>query len=238
MTLRSYKMTHDTGFAPNVSGDTLSLATCKPKIREVCKKGEWIAGFNSKTLDSTEVGKEKLVYLAKVSKAMTFAEFWDKFECKRPDNDENGDNIYKPKDSGGYEQDSRTTHHTDEYNKQHDLSVDRVLLCDEFYYFSVHNVLDLPVNLREKLCIPQGQAGYGVLTDDNQAVQELIDFVRANKNQCTKFKDEKGKIDGKGVAASSSAGGSCGGVASKASSCSTSKGVNGGCGTSHTNGKC
>lgn len=239
MTLRSYKMTHDTGFAPNVSGDTLSLATCKPKIREVCKKAEWIAGFNSKTLDGTEVGKEKLVYLAKVSKAMTFAEFWDKFEFKRPDKDENGDNIYKPK-GDGYEQDSRTMHHTDEKNKKRDLSVDRVLLCDEFYYFSVDNVLDLG-NLRSKINVPKGQSAFGnktieeddeiLETNDKGVVSQLIDFVRANKEKCAKFKDDKGKVGGsKGVAANSSAGGSCGSAASKASSC--------GCGTSHTSGKC
>lgn len=232
--LRSYKMTHDKSFAPNVSGNTLSLATCKPKIREVCEIGEWIAGFNSATLDGAEIGKEKLIYLAKVSKAMTFAEFWDKFECKRPDKDENGDNIYKPKESGGYEQDSRATHHTDEKNKKHDLSVDRVLLCDEFYYFSVRNVLDLPANLREKLCIPQGQAGYGVPTDDNQAVQELINFVRENKNQCAKFKDDKGKVGGSGIA-THQGGGSCGSVAGNAGA---SNGSNGGCGASHTSRKC
>lgn len=239
MILRSYKMTHDTGFAPNVSGDTLSLATCKPKIREVCNKGEWIAGFNSATLDGTEVSKERLVYLAKVSGEMNFYEFWKNYECKRPDKDKNGDNIYKPK-GDEYEQ-MLNAHHGIEW-KEHDLKADRVLLCDEFYYFSVHNALDLG-DLRPKINVPQKQAPYGyktydieIVDTDNQksAVQELIDFVRANKDKCAKFKDEKGKVGGKGITHQSGGaiqgGGSCGSVAGNAGSC--------GGGASHTSGKC
>lgn len=85
--------------------------------------------------------------------------------------------------------------------------MDSVLLCDEFYYFG--NGVDLPLNLRENLCIPQGQSGYGVLTDDDNAVQSLIDFVRANKDKCARFKDSSNKIGGMGIAniASGSRGG-------------------------------
>ena len=262
MILRSYKMTHDTGFAPNVSGDILSLATCKPQIRRVCKKGEWIAGFNSNTLDGTKVGEEKLVYLAKVAGEMNFCEFWKNYECKRPDKDENGDNIYKPK-GDGYEQDSHATQHTDEENKKRDLSVDRVLLCDEFYYFSVHNVLDLG-NLRPKINVPKGQAPYGYKTYDieigntdnaKDIVSQLIDFVRTNKDKCKKFKDENGKVGGRTIVhqgggacslsnvPNASKSGSCGStnVASKASSCGSSTNATNttksGCGGSHTS-KC
>ena len=236
MILRSYKMTHDTGFAPNVSGNTLSLATCKPKIREVCEKGEWIAGFTSQKVNDKEVVEKKLIYLAKVSDKINFAEFWQNFECKRPDKDECGDNIYKPK-GDGYEQ-VPNNHHGAEW-KEHDLKADSVLLCDEFYYFGVDNALDLG-DLLAKINVPNGQAAYGYKTYDIEientdnakgVVSQLIDFVRTNKDKCAKFKDENGKVGGKGVAANSNAGGSCGSSnASKTSSC--------GCGTSHTSGKC
>lgn len=195
-TLRSYKMKHNKGFAPNVSGDILSIATCKPQIRRVCKIGEWIAGFSSKSLDNSQVGNEKLIYLAKASEKISFATFWDKCPQKRPDNDKNGDNIYKPNGKGGYEQ--ITNPHHDDSNKADDLSADSVLLCDEFYYFG--NGVDLPLNVRENLCIPQNQSGYGVLTDDDSAVQSLIDFVRVNKNQCARFKDSGNKIGGVSIA--------------------------------------
>lgn len=206
LTLRSYKMTHNTGFSPNISGDILSIATCKPKIRCVCKIGEWIAGFSSKTLDNSPIGKERLIYLAKVSEKISFAKFWDKYPQKRTDSDKNGDNIYKPNGKGKYEQ-IANPHHNDSH-KAKDLSVDSVLLCDEFYYFG--NGVDLPQDVKESLCIPQGQSGYGVLTDDDSAVQSLIDFVRINKDKCAKFKDSSKKIGGMGVA-SNIASGSCSG---------------------------
>ncbi|MGE3595803.1 MAG: hypothetical protein AB7N70_09645 [Dehalococcoidia bacterium] len=41
----SYKMTHDTGFAPNPFWGCLTLATCKPGIRQTRGPGDWIAGF-------------------------------------------------------------------------------------------------------------------------------------------------------------------------------------------------
>lgn len=39
MRLFAYKMTHDTGFAPNPFWGYLTLATCKPKIREKKRRG-------------------------------------------------------------------------------------------------------------------------------------------------------------------------------------------------------
>ena len=43
MRLFAYKMTHDTGFAPNPFWGCLTLATCKPKIRESKRPGDWVA---------------------------------------------------------------------------------------------------------------------------------------------------------------------------------------------------
>ena len=218
LTLRSYKMTHDNGFAPNVSGDILSLATCKPQIRRVCEIGEWIAGFSSQKLDNSQVGQEKLLYLAKVSEKISFAEFWDRFAQKRPDKDKNGDNIYKPKGSGKYEQIANSHH--DKSHEADDLSVDSVLLCDEFYYFGVCNGVDLPSDLRENLCIPQAQAGYGVITNDDKSVQLLIDFVRGRKDKCASFKDDNGNLGGGGIPQGNISG-YCGGAnhSSKTSKC-------------------
>lgn len=80
-----YKMTCDTGFAPNPFYGVLTLATCKPNIRRVAKPGDWIAGFTGKPLNPKQkVGEEKLVYLAKITGKLTFAEYWQLFPEKRP----------------------------------------------------------------------------------------------------------------------------------------------------------
>lgn len=213
MILRSYKMTHDTGFAPNVYGNTLSLATCKWGIRHSCNVGEWIAGFSSQVVNGRAVVEKRLIYLAKVSDKISFAEFWQYFEHKRANRSINGDNIYKPKANGEYEQMPNEYHGAD--CKDNDLKADSVLLCDEFYYFGVGSALDLG-NLLTKINVPSKQTLYGhfttdeelVETNDKGVVQELIDFVRASKDKCAKFKDEKGKVGGKGITHQS--GGSCG----------------------------
>ncbi len=46
--LFTYIVTHDTGFAPNVGGGVLTLATCKPKIRSVIKVNDMVVGFAPK----------------------------------------------------------------------------------------------------------------------------------------------------------------------------------------------
>ena len=40
MRLFSYKMTSDTGFAPNPFGRRVTLATCKPMIRQSTHEGD------------------------------------------------------------------------------------------------------------------------------------------------------------------------------------------------------
>lgn len=242
MTLRSYKMTHDKGFAPNVYGNILSLATCKPQIRRVCEIGEWIAGFTSQEVNGQKVVEKKLIYLAKVSGKITFAEFWHYYEFKRAYKDDNGDNIYKPKGNGEYEQMPNAHHGCD--CKEHDLSVDSVLLCEEFYYFSVGNALDLG-NLLAKINVPTGQSAYGNKTTDEDeeiletddkggAVKQLIDLVRKNKDKCVRFKDENGKVGGKAHQSSS--------VASQSGSCGSSSVASAGkansCGANGTGKKC
>ena len=43
--LYCYKMTHDTGFAPNPYYEVLTLATCKPTIRRCAEIGYWISDW-------------------------------------------------------------------------------------------------------------------------------------------------------------------------------------------------
>ena len=79
--LYSYKMAHDNRFAPNPLFGVLTLATCKPQLRKNAKVGDWIAGWTSLHVahTPTPVGEERLIYLAKVSEKLTFAEYWEKY---------------------------------------------------------------------------------------------------------------------------------------------------------------
>ncbi|MDE5880856.1 MAG: hypothetical protein K2H60_03925 [Muribaculaceae bacterium] len=175
--LRCYLMTYDTQFAPNPFYGILTLATCKPVIRRKAEIGDWISGWTAMEVRDKENKKhtfkdgQKMIYLARITDKMTFAEYWEKYPEKRPvslssittekrcgrgcggKKQENtsynsGDNIYKPyhkNDKTGeisYEQLENSSHKPDEAD--HDLSGKYVLLCDEFYYFGVNNALDVP----------------------------------------------------------------------------------------------
>ena len=208
--VRSYKMKVDKGFAPNYSGGILTLATCKPYIRETAKVGEWLAGWSSKALDGSQKGAEKLVYLARISKTLTFAEYWEAYPQKRPDNDKNGDNIYKPlvpnpqsPDDFEVEQndhhdkknkdcigcfchpDAQSNDEEEEWSdKKHDLKSFKVLICEEFYYFGKgEKALAIPANLRPN--VPECTSRYGHITADTPNAQDFVEYVKSHKSQCT-----------------------------------------------------
>ncbi len=178
MRLFSYKLTHDSGFAPNPFGHTLTLATCKPGIRRTKKVGDWVAGFTSKALDGSEVGKEKLIFLMRVGERLSFHDYYrdERFQNKIPDrsirNPENwaGDNIYKPGSSdawepGDFKQLPNPNHDKCGFQKK-DLSGQYVLIADKFWYFG-SNAIALKLSVRPK--VPYGSAQYGVRTGNDKS---------------------------------------------------------------------
>lgn len=192
--LYSYKMAHDNRFAPNPLFGVLTLATCKPYMRLNTKVGEWIAGWTSAHIahSPTEQGREKLVYLAKVARKLTFGEYWEQYPQKRAvyTDDKNvaeryGDNIYQPDVSveDGFIQMPNIHHGTDK--KAKDLKGKYVLVCEEFYYFSCLSPLEIPSDLRPN--VPKVQTRYGMITEDASA---FIDYVRLHTDQC-KYTDAK-----------------------------------------------
>lgn len=72
--LHCYKMVWDTEFAPNPHHGVLTLATCKPRIRKYAEVGDWISGWTAVRVHDKNnkihpfPDKEKLIYLAKVTK--------------------------------------------------------------------------------------------------------------------------------------------------------------------------
>ena len=199
ITLRSYKLTHDTGFAPNPFFGSLTLATCKPGIRRTAKIGDWIAGFTSGGLCGDPVGQERLVYLMKVTERLTLAEYFcdSRFVVKRAigcagsEIGRRGDNIYRPlrpeaKEAAEFEQRPNPHHWNrngnceDAASKRRDIGGRNVLIASDYVYFG-RNALVIPAALRPD--VPVGQAGYGSLTHDSHRVRDFIDFVYAGKDQ-------------------------------------------------------
>lgn len=153
--LHCYKMTDDTGFAPNPYHNVLTLATCKPRIRLSAQDGQWISGWTSKIVNDKDGNKVaftdcKLIYLAKIAKKISFEQYWKDYPQKRPKTGiDCGDNIYRPKKDGADVKDINDfesiakKYHDSLEDRKRDLSGQNVLICDEFYYFGVHNALNI-----------------------------------------------------------------------------------------------
>jgi hypothetical protein len=194
MKLISYKVTHDTGFAPNPYFGILTLATCKPAIRRsqnvTC--GDWLVGWTaaSSKNNSTPVGKEKLVYLSRITEIIPIKQYWFDYPQKRPDiyKGKNspyfyGDNIYEPDDSAlsGFNMVCNIFHSEESKHKKHDLSGKNVIVCKEFYYFGAKNALEIPENVKNGF--NNVQRGHTFFYEDEK-IENFISFVRNNKNEC------------------------------------------------------
>ena len=155
----SYVVKRDYGFAPNPFYGTLTLATCKQRIRRAAHVGDFIIG------NSDANHGNKLIYMAKVSEIMTFDQYWNepRFVCKRPVMNGSlkklyGDNIYHHDANGQWIQED--SHHTNDdgtiniHNLTRDTGItDHVLVCDEFVYLG-KAMINVPIEFDD--CIHKG----------------------------------------------------------------------------------
>ncbi len=86
--LFAYIVPHDTGFAPCVCNNICTFATCKPNIRkrfkgENDKDNVWIIGFSS--LNQPFKGCRRIIYIMKVSKVITYKDYFTNFNKERKD---------------------------------------------------------------------------------------------------------------------------------------------------------
>lgn len=192
----SYKIVHDSLFAPNPLWGVLTLATCKPSIRRSPNSvnGTWIAGWTACTTHNSEVygggidrcepGKEKLIYLAKIDEQIPLDEYWKRYPEKRNDPSVtefdarwSGDNIYHKEhtdpDGNVVAEDNTCEHMGSEVAKRDYLYGKNALICKEFYYFTRDNRLVVPDHYRSLVHKAKGQS-----LKSEPLVEEFIEFVR------------------------------------------------------------
>ena len=186
-----YIVRSDTGFAPNPFYGFCTLATCKPKIREATKNGDWIIGFHSRAKNISPKYRGKLVYAMKVKK-LAYNKYWENkdFQNKKY-SDKNlkrkcGDNIYHKDLKGNWIQE-KNQFHNGEKIKKHDTQTNAVLISNNFFYFGKKYV-QLPEYF-EKLVnnLPRGHKYKGM----EIVGKKLIKFLEK--------KYKKGKLYGKPI---------------------------------------
>lgn len=166
MSLYTYRLTVDSGDAPNPYGGICSLAICKPSIRRTCSVGDWIVGLVSKSLvynsKSSKEHVDRLLYAMKISHKMTFEEYdiFCKKECniKLPNNARTGDCIYFKNANKQYKQRLNYAHNLT--NMSRDLENGKyVIFAEEFYYFG-KNSIEIPKIMEDIIIKGQGHQKY------------------------------------------------------------------------------
>lgn len=171
MKLFSYIVTRDYGFAPNPFPPYCTLATCKPRIRNSAKIGDWIIGLGSNAKGSKY--KKKIIYVMQVKEKLHYNQYWSdpRFQYKKPVMNGSlrqtyGDNIYHCVD-GKYMQ--ANSHHS--YNKgiinlhnfNRDLESKYVLIGETYWYWGC-NAIILPLNIWQHLRVGRN---HKVIEDKN-----------------------------------------------------------------------
>lgn len=164
MKIRAYTLAVHVGHAPCWMRDSLenhellTLANCKPLIRDAASIGEWIAGVTPTRME------HRLAYLMHVGERLTRFEYWERFKESRLDS------IYCPRANGGWKQ-LKNPWHVDEESAERDLKSEWVLLSREFFVFA--NSYTDSANAARGLQLPDeysglargGMRGAGVFID-------------------------------------------------------------------------
>lgn len=151
--LFSYTIPVDDGAAPNPFHGICTLAICKPAIRRVAKKGDWVAGLGSVNAPKGDLSG-KLVYAMRVEEVITLQEYDSQADRRWPAKipnlesldlaDHLGDCIYDY--SAGNIPEQRAGVHNS-LNQSTDLGGENVLISKHFYYFGAR-AIDLPPKLQ------------------------------------------------------------------------------------------
>lgn len=177
----SYVLPRDFGFAPNPFSGYCTLATCKPGIRKIAQKGDWIIGTGVKKSEFYQ----HIIYAMQVTEKLKFDDYWNdkRFQCKKPVFNRSlkfayGDNIYH---SEGDEWLQSNSHHSNPdgsinfNNLNRDISGKYVLISDSFYYFG-KKAIKLPDDLKS---ICKERQGYKC-NFEKELLDRLISWLKSH----------------------------------------------------------
>jgi len=189
MSIRTYVVRYDSGFAPNPFYGFCTLATCRADIRGHAKLGDWIVGCGS---DEKKVRRGgHLVYAMRVTEAMTIDEYDAdaRFYRKKPYRTGSrkqscGDNIYSRVSAATpwVQRDSFHSWPDGSQNEGHvdkDTRSERVLVSDDFVYFGGEGPL-IPDHLQKADGTLISKAGIGQSKfDDPELIADFVIWVRS-----------------------------------------------------------
>ena len=198
----SYRMTHDSGFAPNPFGGVLTLGTCTPNHQKAgLESGDWIIGIEADELRNKRKSSKKLhpnkdnliVYVAKVDEVLSLDKYFTdpRFEGKKYADGKGwektrGDNVYYTENGmwkwlRGHEHDSDKFKYfpvgkSPSYGSLlQDIEGNRVFVCKEFSYFGDFGV-EFDVDYMD--CIKEKQGTKYCYNDDNK-YEKFLSYIKS-----------------------------------------------------------
>ena len=180
----TYRVTHDTGFAPCVDNGILTLACCKGGTETVQRGLRYFVGrFFEENLQEnvgvyvSGIYDNKLLYIAKIDKAITMKEYFNNKKYKN-----RLDQIYRLNGEVLERDPNRLKGvHDNEHSNKCDINGKYVLISENFVYLGKdaikvdEDILKFYPKNRGQL--PIGQHSYtpaNVLTDDNKKNSEEL----------------------------------------------------------------
>lgn len=185
MRLYSYVVEHDKGFAPNPFFGICTLATCKPRIRQVATIGDYIIGTGA----AKRRRQGYLTYFMRVERIITFDDYWadPQFARKKPRFNAGlkfayGDNIYHRVNGDWVQEDSFHSYPGGEphpENLRQDTSSEKVLLSTDFAYWGGSGP-QIPSRFRDYdgVDVVVGRQGHKSRKLDSMA-EEFVDWLRS-----------------------------------------------------------
>jgi hypothetical protein len=179
--LFTYIIPIDDGSAPNPFHGMCSLAICKPGIRRVANKEDWVAGVGSKNAPSGDLSGH-LVYAMRIEEVLPLSKYDQEARSRWPLRIPNmqsadlaellGDCIYDY--SSGTVVQRRGVHGP--ANQATDLSGENVLISRDFYYFG-SRAIRLPDSLLPICPNTQGHRS----TSNDPYVSKFVSWLRNMK---------------------------------------------------------
>lgn len=184
MSLFSYVVRWDHGFAPNPFYRVCTLATCKPAIRKKAEISDWVLGTGSAERDF----QGRAIFLMRITEILRFDDYWSdaRFGRKRPVMNGSlsqrfGDNIYH-RDANGMWIQADSRHSQDglanDFNLRRDTgTTDRILIGSEFVYWREKAPM-IPKSLQRFVI---ARPGWAEFTQDESST--LIDWANGLSQQ-------------------------------------------------------
>lgn len=162
MSVWTYRLGHDWGFAPNPFFGVCTLACCKSNIRQSAREGDFVFGVGG--VDSKR--PNRAIFWMKVDRILTMDQYWEAAEFQYKKAAPNGtlkrwvgDNIYRRDETGRYIQENSFHALPGGYENADTLNSDtgrkgdrdKVLIGREFTYWGGDGPM-VPPHLQRFIC--------------------------------------------------------------------------------------